>query len=194
MDLKELLGEAYKEGMTFEEVQQALKDKELVDKSTLPPMVEKTHFDKASSELAEYKKRIKELEQKDMTDQQLLQAELDKAKEAQKQYAVQLSRVKAEEAFVKAGLNEKQYKDLLDSVANEDLEATLKVAKSITNLVTSTIAETDKKVRAEVLKDTPTPPSGEGTPGMTIDKFRELSLPEKAKFAQENPEAYNQLF
>lgn len=57
MDLKEILGDKYSDGMSFEEIQGAFEGLNLVDPSTLPPMVDKATFDRTSSELAELKKR-----------------------------------------------------------------------------------------------------------------------------------------
>ena len=66
-DLKTLLGDAYKEGMTVDEINKALADKDLVDRSTLPKTVLKETFDKTASELAELKKKFKTLEESSMT-------------------------------------------------------------------------------------------------------------------------------
>ena len=55
--LKELLGDAYKEGMTIEEIEAALVDKDLVDRSTLGEVVSKKTFDKTAFELAWLKKK-----------------------------------------------------------------------------------------------------------------------------------------
>ena len=71
MDLKELLGEAFKEDMTLEEVQTALADKELVDAATVPQnVVEKKVFDKTASELSALKKQLKDLERAKMTEEE----------------------------------------------------------------------------------------------------------------------------
>ena len=55
-DLKTLLGDQFKEGMTIEEITAALADKTFVDPSTLPKSVTKDIFDKTASELAKAKK------------------------------------------------------------------------------------------------------------------------------------------
>ena len=60
MDLKELLGEAYKEGMTFEEVEAALKDITPPDTSTAEVTRLKAALSKANSEAAGYKKQLRE--------------------------------------------------------------------------------------------------------------------------------------
>ena len=51
MTLKDLVGDGYKEGMTLEEVAAAIKDRSLVDPSTLPPSVSKETFEKTAQEL-----------------------------------------------------------------------------------------------------------------------------------------------
>ena len=61
MDIKTLLGDTYKEGMTIDEINAALADKNFVDPTTLPKSVTKDVFDKTASELAKVKKELKDL-------------------------------------------------------------------------------------------------------------------------------------
>ena len=56
MELKELLGNDYKDGMTAEEISAAIANKTFIDKSTLPPSVSKETFDKTAAELAKIKR------------------------------------------------------------------------------------------------------------------------------------------
>ena len=58
-DLKDLLGDAYKEDMTFDEVNAVLAEKDLVDKSQFEGFVPKSLLEKANSEAADYKKKWK---------------------------------------------------------------------------------------------------------------------------------------
>lgn len=51
-----------------------------------------------------------------------------------------------------------------------------------------------KKVKAEVLKDTPKPPAGGGSGGMTLEKLKTLSDAEYSRFAMEHPEEYKALY
>ena len=162
MNLKELLGDAYKEGMSFEEIEAALADKELVDPSTLPKSVSKEVFDKTASELSKVKKELKALKEASMTDAEKLQAELDKAKEAQAIYNKELSKLRAKEIFVSAGLTEADYSSILDAVVSEDEETTKVRAKSMVDLISAQKAAVEKAVKAELLKGTPKPPAGEG--------------------------------
>ena len=169
MNLKELLGDAYKEGMSFEEIEAALADKELVDPSTLPKSVSKEVFDKTASELSKVKKELKALKEASMTDAEKLQAELDKAKEAQAIYNKELSKLRAKEIFVSAGLTEADYSSILDAVVSEDEETTKARAKSMVDLISAQKAAVEKAVKAELLKGTPKPPAGDG--GDTDEAF-----------------------
>lgn len=162
MDLKTLLGDAYRENMTLDEINEALEGMNLVDPSTLPKSVSKEVFDKTASELAKVKKQLKELQEKSMTDEEKLQAELEKAVESQRQYAKELAKLRAKEIFVEAGLTESDYSSILDAVVSEDEETTKARAKTIVDLISAQKAAVEKAVKAELLKSTPKPPAGGG--------------------------------
>lgn len=162
MDIKTLLGEAYKDGMTIEEINAALAGKEFVDPTTLPKSVTKDVFDKTASELAKVKKELKALQESSMTDAEKLQAELDKAKETQTNYNKELSKLRAKEIFVTAGLTETDYASILDVVVSEDEETTKTRAKNMVDLIATQKVATEKAIKAELLKGTPKPPAGGG--------------------------------
>ena len=194
MNLKELLGDAYREDMTVEEVGQALKELNLVDPSTLPKSVDKKVFDKTASELADYKRQLRELQEQNLTAEEKLKLELEKAAEAQTQYAVELSKLRATEIFVTSGLTEDDYKSLLDIVVTADEESTKARAKSMVDLIASQKKATEKAVKAELLKGTPKPVVGDPDQGMTLEQFRKLSLMDKQRIAIENPEVYKTFY
>lgn len=162
MDIKTLLGDAYKEGMTIDEINAALADKNFVDPATLPKSVTKDVFDKTASELAKVKKELKDLQEASMTADEKLKAELDKATNAQLTYAKELSKLRAKEIFVSAGLTEADYSSILDAVVSEDEETTKTRAKSMVDLISAQKAAVEKAVKAELLKGTPKPPAGGG--------------------------------
>lgn len=193
MNLKELLGDAYKEGMSFEEIEAALADKELVDPSTLPKSVSKEVFDKTASELAKVKKELKALRESSMTDAEKLQAELDKAKETQANYNKELSKLRAKEIFVTAGLTETDYAPILDVVVSEDEETTKTRAKSMVDLIAAQKAAAEKAIKAELLKGTPKPKSGEGDTGITKEQFEKMNWKERTELKQKDPELFKQL-
>ena len=162
MDLKTLLGDAYRENMTIDEINEALKGMNLVDPSTLPKSVSKELFDKTASELAKVKKQLKELQEKSMTDEEKLQAELEKAVESQRQSIRELAKLRAKEIFEHAGKTESDYSSILDVVVSEDEETTKARAKSLVDLISAQKAAVEKAVKVELLKDTPKPPAGDG--------------------------------
>jgi DNA-binding transcriptional MerR regulator len=169
MDLKTLLGDAYKEGMTIDEINAALADKNFVDPATLPKSVAKDVFDKTASELAKVKKELKDLQESTMTADEKLKAELEKATTAQLTYKKELSKLRAKEIFVSAGLTEADYSSILDAVVSEDEETTKARAKSMVDLISAQKAAVEKAVKAELLKGTPKPPAGDG--GDTDEAF-----------------------
>mgnify|MGYP000887228791 CR=1 FL=1 len=193
MDIKTLLGEAYKDGMTIEEINAALADKEFVDPTTLPKSVSKEVFDKTASELAKVKKELKALRESSMTDAEKLQAELDKAKETQANYNKELSKLRAKEIFVTAGLTETDYAPILDVVVSEDEETTKTRAKSMVDLIAAQKAAAEKAIKAELLKGTPKPKSGEGDTGITKEQFEKMNWKERTELKQKDPELFKQL-
>lgn len=52
----------------------------------------------------------------------------------------------------------------------------------------------DKTLKADLLKDTPTPPAGDGGETMTIDKLRKMSTQERFEYSTKNPEEYKKLY
>lgn len=194
MDLKKLLGDAYKENMTLDEINEALEGVSLVDPSTLPKSVSKEVFDKTASELAKVKKQLKELQEKSMTDEEKLQAELEKAIESQKQYTKELAKLRAKEIFVEAGLTEKDYEPLLEVVVTGDEETTKTHARNMVNVIEAQKVATEASVKAELLKNTRKPPAGNGGGEVTKEQFKKMNLIEKQKFAKENPDLYQEFY
>lgn len=150
-------------------------------------MVRKELLDKATSEAAGYKKQLREKLTED-----------EKAKEEReeqfKQMSEELEALRTEKAiettakrWMGLGYDEKLATETAKAMVNGDTE---KVFANHARF----IAEKEKSLRAQLLKDTPNPPPGEGNKGMTKDGFRKLSLAEKAKFAEEHPEQYEAFY
>lgn len=195
MSLKALLGDAYREDMTAAEIEAALAGRRIVDADSLPKMVSKEVFDKTASELARYKKELKALQEQNMTAEERLKAELEKAQEMQASYAKELSKLRAKEVFVEAGLKEDEYESILEMVVSDDTDATVVRAKAMIDLIESQKKAVEKAVKAQLLKDTPKPPAGAAPGGaMTKEDFRKLTLAEKQRFAKENRELYEAFY
>jgi hypothetical protein len=52
----------------------------------------------------------------------------------------------------------------------------------------------EKKVREDVMKDTPRPTGGNGSATITKEQFSKMSTQEQVKFYAEHPEEYKQLY
>ena len=195
MNLKDLLGDAYKENMTIDEVNEALAN------ITAPKTVSKEVFDKTASELASSKKlvrelqeKLRELEESSMTAEEKLKAETERTQELQRALSQKLSALKAKEIFVTAGLSEKDYSPLLDVVVSDSEETTVNRAEAMIKVINAQ-RQQQAAVKAELMKNTPAPASGTVDDGkITREQFAKMTLIEKQKFAKENPELYKQFY
>lgn len=158
MELKTLLGDAWKDGMTIEEVNAALKDKELVDKASLPKSVSKDLFDKTSSELAALKKQLKER----MTAEEAEKAEKE-AREAQVLAELETLRKEKTVADHKAkylalGYDDELAQDTAQAFVGGDMS---KVFKNMKTHQDSLLKEAKK----DSVMGTPPPPAGDAPGG-----------------------------
>lgn len=194
-DIQSLLGDEYREGMTVEEINAVLANRQFVDPTTLPKSVEKHIFDKTASELAKVKKELGELKNNSLSDEEKVNAAIAAADARANEYSAKLNRLEVEKLFMTDGLAEADYADLIEDIVSEDSEKTMKLAKSLLAVVKNQKSAAEKAIRAELLKKTPKPPAGEpGGDEMTLDKFRKLSPKERYDFSVNNPEEYKKLY
>lgn len=194
-DIQSLLGEEYREGMTLDEINAVLANRQFVDPTTLPKSVEKHIFDKTASELAKVKKELSELKNNSLSDEEKVNAAIAAADARANEYSAKLNRLEVEKLFMTDGLAEADYADLIEDVVSEDAEKTMKLAKSLLSVVKKQKSAAEKAIRAELLKNTPKPPPGDaGGDTMTIEKFRKLSPKERYDFSVSNPEEYRKLY
>ena len=194
-DIQSLLGDEYREGMTVEEINAVLANRQFVDPTTLPKSVEKHIFDKTASELAKVKKELGELKNNSLSDEEKVNAAIAAADARANEYSAKLNRLEVEKLFMTDGLAEADYADLIEDIVSEDSEKTMKLAKSLLTVVKNQKSAAEKAIRAELLKKTPKPPAGEpGGEEMTLDKFRKLSPKERYDFSVSNPEEYKKLY
>lgn len=146
MDLKELMGDSYKEGITKEEVQDFFKKQVLATG-------EYTNSGKAKAEQKELNDKIAELqsqlESKMTDDDKKKKADEDTKKlieDLQKQLAESKSSLSKSnalsslaEAKIKAGIkdNDKEYYEFISNISFEDSEKTDKISKYVSKIVTN---------------------------------------------------------
>jgi hypothetical protein len=174
------------ESMTAEEKVAALEAYE----PDMSGFVAKSVFDKTASDLAATKKQLKER----MTEEEAQRAIEAEAKAAAEARNAELeARVKELEneravnsyvtSYIAMGYDEKMAKASAEALVKGDMETVFKNQKLHAE-------NSEKALKAELLKQTPPPASGNGEGGMNKDEFSKLSLEEKQKFATENPEEY----
>ena len=187
MNIKDLLKDAYKDGMTIDEINAALEGIEMPTDNSAEVERLKNALSKSNSEAADYKKQLRE---KMSADEIKAKEDSDKMTELQTKYDALLK--ESEISKNKARLLALGYEDKL---ATETAEA---IANGETDKVFANqkkhLESVEKKIREEVLTSTPRPTGGNGSETMTLDKFRKMSLEEQFNFSKEHPEEYKTLY
>ena len=174
------------ENMTAEEKIAALEALDLPDPD-FSGFVRKDVADKYASEAANYKKQLRERMSED---------EANKVQAAEQMAAItaELESLRAEKAvseytaqFMGIGYDEALAKSTAAALQKGDMTTMFKNHSKF-------VVDQAKAMKAELLKQTPAPPAGDGNKGVTKEEFSKLSLSEKAKFASENPERYKEFY
>lgn len=164
-DIQSLLGDAYKEGMTLEEINEVLADRELVDKSQLDGFVPKSLLDKATSEAADYRKKWKaassDQEQKAIEDAEKQAAIEEELKSLRRSNKVS----EYEKQHLALKYDEKDAKEIAEALYDGDMDTVFRLQKKHEEAL-------QKSIKADLMKQMPTPPSGNQT---TIDYSKQIA-------------------
>lgn len=187
MDLKQLLGENFKDGMTFEEMQTALADIEMVDKSALSGLIDKKHFDKAASELADYKRQLKAK----MSEDEIKEAERKAEQEARDaelaEYKNKVAVTDAEKRFLALGYDATLASETAQAFVSSDMDTVFKNQAAF-------VESREKAIKAELLEQMPTPPAGgDGTKTVTKEDYGKMTYMEKLELKQNYPDTYKEI-
>lgn len=179
MDIKKMLGEAYKDDMSAEDLLKAL---EAVSEPKEPtePTVSKSVFDKMSSELAEMKRKAKEKMTDDEKAAQDRQDLVDRLAASEKAVA----RMKQERAFEENGYDSKTASALAEALEKGDMAGFM---KTHSEYMAETMKKREADIKADLLKATPKIPQGGGETEPTevsIAKQAAQSAVASAKSAQ----------
>jgi len=150
----------------------------------------KSAVDKATHEAAEYKKQLKALQEKLNSEG----GEASQTIQSLKEQVEQLTRTNTLAEYTAQYLALGYTAEMAKSSAEAQFDGD--IATVISNQKTF-LEEKEKSIKAELLKQTPRPgQGGTGVPssGMTKEKFKKLSFAERAKFAAEHPEEYEQFY
>ena len=187
MNIKELLGDAYKEDMSVEDIEKALDEITIPKDNTAELEKLKTALNKSNSEAAQYKKQLKE---KMTEDEQKQQREQEERAELQANYEKLLheSNVSKNKAKLLAlGYEEKLADETAEAMTSGDLEKVIDNQKKH-------LEAFEKSLRSEILKDTPKPTADGASENVDLKTLRSMSPLERLKFAETNSDEYEALY
>ncbi len=187
MKLKDLLKDAYKEGMTVEEIESALGDVEIPADLSAENERLKTANSKLSSENAEWKRKhreaLSEEERKAQETAELLQQLKDRNAELERESSVSKHKAK----FLGMGYEEALAGDAATALVDGDMDKLFSYQQKHQEAL-------EKKIRADALKSTDDPVRDKGDGAMTLEKLRKMSANERLEFSEKNPDEYNKLY
>lgn len=170
-DLKILLGDSYKEGMSVEDIEQALSDKELIDKTVLSSYVPKATADKYATEAADFKKKynskLSEDELKDNEQRQEREGLELKYNELLKETTI----AKHKARFLGLGYDESLASETATALAIGEVD---KVFENQSKFITLK----EKAIKAELIRQTPPPPIGD-TGTQKVDYTKEIEIAQR---------------
>ena len=187
MKFKDLLKDAYKEGMTVEEIEAALADIELPDDQTAEVERLKAALSKSNSENAEWKKKHREALSEEERKSQEVADELKQLREQNEKLLRESNLSKHKAKFLGMGYDEALASDAAAAMVDNDTEKLFAYQQKHQEAL-------EKKIRADALKGTPKPVPNKGDGGMTLEKIRKMSPLERLEYSEKNPDEYNTLY
>ena len=187
MNIKDLLKDAYKEGMSLDEIEKALEGIDLPTDNSAEIDRLKAALSKSNSEAADFKKQLRE---KMSAEELKAKEDAEKIEELIKERDALLREktVAGHKAkYLTLGYDESLASETAEAMANGEIDKVFANQKKHLEAL-------EKKIRADVLKDTPKPEGGNGSETMTKEKFRKMSTAEQYKYSVEHPEEYKKLY
>jgi hypothetical protein len=89
--------------------------------------------------------------------------------------------------YLALGYDEKLANETAEAMVNGELDKVFANQKKHLEAL-------EKKIREDVLKDTPKPEGGKGSKTITKEQFSKMSIAEQYKFSTEHPEEYKTLY
>ena len=184
-DLKTLLGDKYKEGMTIEELM-ALEVEEPKPDTTAYDKLKK-RFDEVASEVAGYKKQLRanmsEAEQKALADAEKMKA----LEEELAQLRTEKTIAENSKKLVAIGYDEKTANEVATSLMNGDFTAVFDAQAKF-------VDAQRKAAIADAVKETPRPPVGNDRANvLTKEQFKKMNINEQLEVFEKTPELYKEL-
>ena len=187
MKLKDLLKDAYKEGMTPDEIESALADIELPEDQAAEIERLKTANSKLSSENADWKRKHREALSEEERKSPEVADELKQLREQNEKLVRESNLSKHKAKFLGMGYEDALATDAATAMVDGDMDKLFAYQQKHQEAL-------EKKIRADALKGTPAPVPNKGEGAMTLENLRKMSTQERLEFAQKNPDEYKSLY
>ena len=187
MKFKDLLKDAYKEGMTLEEIESALADVELPADMSDEVKRLKDALSKSNSENAEWKKKHRDALSEEERKSQEVAEELKQLREQNEKLVRESNMSKHKAKFLGLGYDEALASDAAAAMVDGDTEKLFSYQQKHQEAL-------DKKIRADALKGTPKPVPDKKDGGMTLENLKKMSAQERLEFSEKNPDEYKTLY
>lgn len=187
MNIKDLLKDAYKEGMSVQDIEKALESVELPTDNSAEIERLKNALSKSNSEAADYKKQLRE---KMTAEEVKAKEDAEKLNDLQSKYDTLLKEstiAKNKARLMALGYDDALAAEAAQAIADGDSEKAFAAQKKHLDAV-------EKKIREDVLKDTPKPIGGNGKDQMTKEKLRKMTTEERYIYSVEHPEEYKEIY
>lgn len=187
MDLKELLGESYKDGMTVEEITEALAGVEMPKDNSAELAKLKESVTKANAEASKYKK---ELSAKLSDDERKAKEDAEKWEQIAKERdellrEKNISTHKAK--FLENGFSAELADSSAQAIVDGDFDTVFKNLGEYRKSI-------EKQFKAENVDSMPKPQGGgQKDTNITKEQFEKMSYAEMSELYRKNPELYNKL-
>lgn len=185
MRIKDLLKDAYKEGMSLEDIEKALESVEMPTDNSSEIERLKNALSKSNSEAADYKKQLRE---KMTAEEAKAKEDADKMSDLQSKYEALLkeSTISKNKARLLAlGYDDALASEAAQAIADGDSDKVFAAQKKHLEAV-------EKKIREEALKDTPKPNGGNGKPKSAEEILKISDSAERQSAIAENIELFEQ--
>lgn len=170
-----------------DDAKEAILGMDFAEAPDMSQFISKATFDKKAKEAADLSKQLKAK----MTEDELAKAQ---AEESMAAIMMELEQLRAEKIigenatkFLELGYSAELAKATAEAMAKGEMETVFKNHAKF-------IADREKALRAEILKNTPVPPAGDSTKTVTREDYAKMSLAEKAEFADKNPDLVKEFY
>ena len=124
------------------------------------PSIPYERFKEVNDRMKRAERELEELKTANLTEYELVNLELEQAQTRLKELENEVVRGKVEKILTQGGISEELYSNFIDNIVGDE-EVSISTANEIVKMVDKIIKDTEKQIKADILKETPKPPKGD---------------------------------